>query len=91
MGVLTLGTIGWTIGSLFSKYSSKKKTVKETDKETEKETEKPERKKKESLNVMVKTAWQMATAGATFTLVALVKGEYSSFDYHTVHAADWGL
>ena len=76
MLVLTFGTIGWTIGSLYSKYSQKPKSV--------------EKKKTPSLNVMVKTAWQMLTAGVAFTMVALIKGEYSNFDYSAVHAADWG-
>lgn len=76
MLVLTCGTIGWTIGSLYSKYNQKSKST--------------DRKKGTSLNVMVKTAWQMVTAGVAFTIVALVKGEYSSFDYTAVHAGDWG-
>lgn len=76
MVVLTFGTIGWTIGSLYSKYYQKPKTA--------------DKKKGTSLNVMVKTAWQMVTAGVAFTLVALLKGEYSTFDYTAVHAADWG-
>ena len=76
MAVLTCGTIGWTIGSLYSKYSLKSK--------------KSEKKSTPSLNVMVKTAWQMFTAGITFTIVALIKGEYSTFDYTQVHIADWG-
>ena len=76
MIVLTCGTIGWTIGSLYSKYNQKSKSV--------------EKKKRTSLNVMVKTAWQMVTAGVAFTTVALVKGEYSTFDYTQVHTADWG-
>lgn len=74
MGVLVMGTIGWTIGSLWSKYSQKGKTTN----------------KKKALNVMVKTAWQMLTAGVAFTLVALFNGEYSRFDYKAVHLADWG-
>lgn len=78
MVVLTCGTIGWTIGSLYSKYNQKPKNL---DKD---------KKKTPSLNVMVKTAWQMMTAGIAFTLVALVKGEYSAFDYTQVHTADWG-
>lgn len=76
MIVLTCGTIGWTIGSLYSKYNQKSKTT--------------EKKKGTSLNVMVKTAWQMVTAGFAFTLVALLTGEYSTFNYTAVHAADWG-
>lgn len=90
MSVLTLGTIGWTIGSLYSKYSQKKKPEKIVEIAQDKPSEKSEQKKPESLNVMVKTAWQMATAGVTFTLVALFTGEYSSFNYSNVHLADWG-
>lgn len=75
MGVLIMGTIGWTIGSLTSKYSQKEKS------------DKP---KEQSLNVIVKTAWQMVTAGTAFTTVALVNGEYRSFDYSAVSTADWG-
>lgn len=79
MCVLVLGTIGWTIGSLYSKYAlSKKSTSLET-----KAKEKP-------LNVIVKTAWQMVTAGIAFTTVALLNGEYRAFDYQAVHPHDWG-
>ncbi|WP_160069547.1 EamA family transporter [Sphingobacterium bovisgrunnientis] len=76
MVVLVLGTIGWTIGSLYSKYNQKPRSA--------------DQKKEPSLNVMVKTAWQMVTAGIAFTLVASIKGEYSTFDYTQVHSADWG-
>lgn len=78
MGVLILGTIGWTIGSLVSKYSKKPKSSN------------PDAPKEEPLNVMVKTAWQMVTAGIAFTTVALLNGEYASFDYKAVLPADWG-
>ena len=78
MGVLTLGTIGWTIGSLYSKY---RQTPKSYTKEGKKE---------ESLNVMVKTAWQMLVAGLTFSLVATVNGEFLTFDYQAVRLEDWG-
>jgi len=89
MAVMTLGTIGWTIGSLASKYSQKRKPAAEQTDKTEK-TEKTDKKKEEPLNVMVKTAWQMVTAGTTFTVVALLTGEYQSFDYTRVLPADWG-
>lgn len=81
MAVLTFGSIGWTIGSLYSKYSQAKKEKKQP-KELLEATEKP-------LNVMVKTAWQMVTAGFAFTTVALLNGEYARFDYHTVATEDW--
>lgn len=77
MGVMTLGTIGWTIGSLTSKYS---KPTKSYNKEGQKE---------ESLNVIVKTAWQMITAGVAFTSVAILTGEYKQFKFQDVLPADW--
>lgn len=77
MGVLILGTIGWTIGSLASKYSKSTKPNVQNGK------------KVEPLNVMVKTAWQMITAGFAFTTVALVTGQYSRFDFAAVLPADW--
>jgi len=78
MGVMIMGTIGWTIGSLASKYSkSAKPVIKNGQKE-------------EPLNVMVKTAWQMVTAGCAFTITAFATGEYSNFDYKSVLPADWG-
>lgn len=80
MAVLTFGTIGWTIGSLYSKYSQAKKVKKE---------EKDQQKAEKPLNVMVKTAWQMVTAGVAFTTVALLNGEYSAFDYSSVANEDW--
>lgn len=78
MIVLTIGTIGWTIGSLLSKYIQEKKN------------QKADNKPKKSLNVIVKTAWQMITAGVAFTLTALLNGEYQAFDYKEVLPADWG-
>lgn len=81
MIVLTLGSIAWTIGSLYSKYSQSKKPKKD-DENYVAPTEKP-------LNVMVKTSWQMVTAGVAFTSIALINGEYSRFDYTTVANEDW--
>ncbi|TDS12409.1 DMT family transporter [Sphingobacterium paludis] len=77
MIVLMLGTIGWTVGSLISKYSKEKQ-----DRERVGE--------QEDLHVMVKTAWQMVSAGVAFTLVALLSGEYARFDIAAVVPADWG-
>ena len=76
MGVMTLGTIGWTIGSLYSKYAQERKTE-------------AVKKKEKSLNVIVKTAWQMVTAGVVFTLTAVLTGEYQEFDISQVYPADW--
>ncbi|QBQ40828.1 EamA family transporter [Sphingobacterium psychroaquaticum] len=75
MIVLIFGTIGWTIGSLISKYSKEKKN---------------QDKDEEDLHVMVKTAWQMVSAGVSFTIVALLSGEYARFDISAVTTADWG-
>lgn len=77
MIVMILGTIGWTIGSLISKYSKNTKV------------EVKDGKKVEPLNVMVKTAWQMLTAGLAFTITALATGEYSTFEFKNVLPADW--
>ncbi|MBE8720974.1 EamA family transporter [Sphingobacterium pedocola] len=77
MAVLTCGTIAWTIGSLFSKYNQKSKPI--------------TKKRHPSLNVMVKTAWQMVTAGVAFTMVALINGEYSSFNADEVPLESWGF
>src|SRR5690606_33430721 len=73
MLVMTVGTIGWTVGSLISKYSRDRRLAAADP-----------TKKEEDLNVMVKTAWQMVVAGTTFTLVALFNGEYKAFDIHAV-------
>ncbi len=78
MVVMTVGTIGWTVGSLYTKYTQDKKDPIE------------EEKKEKPLNVIVKTAWQMVTAGVAFTTVALATGEYSSFHIETVPLHDWG-
>jgi drug/metabolite transporter (DMT)-like permease len=74
MGLLVLGSIAWTVGSLYSKYSQKK------DEKEEQE---------EDLHVMVKTAWQMITAGTMFTIVALLNGEYASFDVREISVGGW--
>ena len=75
MAVLMVGTVGWTIGSLISKYSKEKRPANQPD---------------EDLHVMVKTAWQMVSAGTAFTLVALLNGEYARFDIAHVPLNDWG-
>lgn len=83
MIVLTLGTIGWTVGSLWSKYS------KEKSKKALQDPNGPAVEKEEDLNVMVKTAWQMVVAGTAFTTVALLNGEYSRFDPAAVKVEYW--
>ncbi len=78
MIVLVLGSIGWTIGSLVSKYRKEKRDLNRTEE------------KEEDLNVMVKTAWQMLSAGASFTIVALLNGEYAAFDPSAIELNQWG-
>lgn len=75
MGLLIFGSIAWTIGSLYSKYSISKENAKG--------------KKKEDLHVMVKTAWQMLTAGVLFTIVALLNGEFAALDVYDISAEGW--
>lgn len=72
MVLLILGSIAWTVGSLYSKYS-KSKNVNQG----------------EDLHVMVKTSWQMITAGVLFTIVALLNGEYAQFDVYEISASGW--
>lgn len=79
MLVMTFGTIGWTVGSLISKYSRERRLASTQGS-----------KKEEDLHVMVKTAWQMVVAGTTFTVVALLNGEYRAFDIQAVPLAYWG-
>lgn len=78
MIVMTLGTIAWTVGSLYTKYTQDKKA------------DIPAEKKEKPLNVIVKTAWQMVTAGAAFTTAALITGEYNTFEFQNVRIEDWG-
>lgn len=77
MVILIIGSIAWTIGSLYSKY-----IVGEDKKADEKE-------KEADLHIMVKTSWQMITAGVLFNTVALLNGEYAHFDVQTVSTQDW--
>jgi len=77
MVVVILGTMFWTIGSLIAKYGKEKQ-------------ERAGKADAEDMNGMVKTAWQMASAGAAFTLVALLNGEYRNFRPENVPLADWG-
>jgi len=77
MGVLIIGTMVWTAGSLLSKYGKERR-----DRTSENSGE--------DLDVIVKTAWQMVSAGIAFTLVALLNGEYGRFRPEDVPAADWG-
>ncbi len=76
MVVMILGTIGWTVGSLFSKYMQEKNKARA-------------KKQEKSLNVIVKTAWQMVTAGVAFTVTATLNGEYHHFDFSEVYPSDW--
>ena len=50
---------------------------------------KPAEGEKEDLHVMVKTAWQMVTAGILFNVTALLTGEYASFEVRNVAPVDW--
>lgn len=77
MAVMTLGTIGWTIGSLVSKYSKSPKSISKEGRKTE------------PLNVMVKAAWQMITAGIAFSITAVLTGEFNTFSFKNVLPADW--
>lgn len=43
----------------------------------------------EDLHVMVKTSWQMLTAGVLFSIVATVNGEFGSFDFTQVSLSGW--
>lgn len=72
MVLLILGSIAWTVGSLYSKYSKAKNENNGED-----------------LHVMVKTSWQMITAGVLFTVVALLNGEYAQFDVYEISASGW--
>ncbi|MGG5578680.1 EamA family transporter [Myroides sp. C15-4] len=72
MVLLILGSIAWTVGSLYSKYSKTKNEDQGED-----------------LHVMVKTSWQMITAGVLFTIVALLNGEYAQFDIYEITASGW--
>lgn len=79
MLVMTFGTIGWTVGSLLSKYNRERRLNRDGMP-----------KKEEDLHVMVKTAWQMVVAGTTFTLVAIFTGEYGRFEVKSVPVEYWG-
>lgn len=72
MVLLILGSIAWTIGSLYSKYS------KDKNEDTG-----------EDLHVMVKTSWQMITAGVLFALVATMNGEFAAFDPADISFGGW--
>ncbi|MDR2223078.1 MAG: EamA family transporter [Flavobacteriaceae bacterium] len=73
MGLLVLGSIAWTVGSLYSKYASKKNA--ETN--------------EEELHVMVQTSWQMITAGVLFAIVGMMNGEFAAFEFSEVSTAGW--
>ncbi|MVX35916.1 EamA family transporter [Myroides sp. LoEW2-1] len=72
MFLLILGSIAWTIGSLYSKYSKDKNENQGED-----------------LHVMVKTSWQMITAGVLFSIVATVNGEFSAFEPSEISNGGW--
>lgn len=72
MVLLILGSIAWTLGSLYSKYSKIK-----------------QEEQGEDLHVMVKTSWQMITAGILFCAVASFNGEFAQFDPSVVSNSGW--
>lgn len=72
MVLLIIGSIAWTIGSLYSKYSKDKNEDQGED-----------------LHVMVKTSWQMITAGVLFSLVAMLNGEFAAFDPADISTGGW--
>lgn len=85
MIVMLVGTIGWTIGSLYSKYQSNKEAeeihqVETPDKEQLEPTEMP---------IMVRTAWQMLIASIAFIIASLIANEYATFDIMKVPAESW--
>lgn len=83
MIVMTMGTIAWTIGSLYSKYS--RKPIDDSDNAEDSKSEKTK-----DLHVSVKTAWQMLTAGVVFTIVGSTNGDYAKFDAASVPIEYWG-
>lgn len=82
MAVMVIGTIGWTVGSLASKYFSA--TPDEIS-----ETQDDDNVDKNDLHIMVKTAWQMLTASFAFTVVAIFNGEYAAFDASSISTEKW--
>ncbi|MBP3944365.1 EamA family transporter [Sphingobacteriaceae bacterium WQ 2009] len=75
LAALVIGSLAWTVGSLYSKYSNKRAAQ--------------ENAPRVELNVMVQTAWQMTIAGILFTITAFATGEYARFDYTAVAIGDW--
>lgn len=69
--ILIVGSISWTVGSLYTKYVVEKEE------------------KKEDLHILVKTAWQMISAGFVFNLVAFLTGEYAQFSIQEVSMHGW--
>lgn len=74
MGLLVLGAVAWTAGSLFSKYIHK---------------EQPESNTKPK-NAMVGIGWQILLAGVAFTLASILRGEWATFQIQEVPAQAWG-
>ena len=74
MGLLILGAIAWTAGSLYSKYFSKE-SIEEKGKEK---------------NSMVGIGWQILLAGLAFVIAATVRGEWSGLTLETIPNSAWG-
>lgn len=83
MAVMVIGTIGWTIGSLASKYFSNNTNEKNEENLNDPQSE------QDDLHIMVKTAWQMLTASFAFTIVAILNGEYAAFDASSISMEKW--
>lgn len=92
MIVMVIGTMGWTFGSLISKYLTKSNKDIQAENDASEEEDETEDEQNPDLHIMVKTSWQMLTAGIAFTTVALITGEYTHLDWSQVATADiWSL
>lgn len=85
MIVMILGTLGWTFGSLFSKYTLHK----EDEKILASEHPDEEKIEPETMHLLSKTSWQMLTAGIAFTFSAFITGEYNTFELLSVPTDAW--
>jgi len=81
MIVMVIGTLAWTVGSLITKYTANKKHNNQTNSSIESHPT--------SLHILVKTAWQMITAGISFVIAATVAGEWQRVEWNTISNEAW--
>lgn len=81
MVVMIIGTLAWTIGSLITKYNVAKNSTLAIDQSSSEPSV--------QIHILVKTAWQMITAGVSFVIAATFAGEWQRVAWLSITNEAW--